>query len=125
MEGYSLAPQPCSTSQSLLQNDHGTFSMSQMPPWKEPHVPNMADVQDSPPTKRRSAPAKRKASSAGGDVRSFFAPKAKKPAPKKPSASDVVFDVDAEPWTCSKCTYAHAEAEAGFLQCAACGAPKV
>ena len=58
-------------------------------------------------------------------MRSFFAPKAKKPAPKKPSASDVVFDVDAEPWTCSKCTYAHAEAEAGFLQCAACGAPKV
>ena len=69
--------------------------------------------------------AKRKASSAGGDVRSFFAPKAKKPAPKKPSASDVVFDVDAEPWTCSKCTYAHSEAEAGFLQCAACGAAKV
>ena len=33
-------------------------------------------------------------------------------------------DVDAEPWTCSKCTYHHAEAEAGFLACAMCGAQK-
>ena len=39
-------------------------------------------------------------------------------------AKDVVIDVDAEPWTCSKCTYHHAEAEAGFLACAMCGAQK-
>ena len=39
-------------------------------------------------------------------------------------ANDVVIDVDAEPWTCSKCTYHHAEAEAGFLACAMCGAQK-
>jgi len=39
-------------------------------------------------------------------------------------APDVVIDVDAEPWTCSKCTYHHAEAEAGFLACAMCGNQK-
>ena len=25
------------------------------------------------------------------------------------------------PWTCAKCTYRHADAEADFLQCAMCG----
>ena len=42
-----------------------------------------------------------------------------------PIARAVPAPVDAEPWACPKCTYAHVEAEAGFLQCAACGAAKV
>ena len=116
------ATTPPKTIQSFFKKKSDDSGAPRAPLAPKPPPP---PPQRAPPTKRRSAPAKRKASSAGGDVRSFFAPKAKKPAPKKPSASDVVFDVDAEPWTCSKCTYAHSEAEAGFLQCAACGAAKV
>ena len=33
-------------------------------------------------------------------------------------------EAPAEPWACPACTYRHAGAEAGFLQCAACGGRK-
>ena len=33
-------------------------------------------------------------------------------------------EVPAQPWACPACTYRHVGAEAGFLQCAACGGRK-
>ena len=33
-------------------------------------------------------------------------------------------ETPAEPWACPACTYRHADAEAGFLQCAMCGGTK-
>ena len=44
------------------------------------------------------------------------------PAPRpQPSANDAADEVS---WACSKCTYRHEEAEAGFLACAMCGTSK-
>ena len=69
--------------------------------------------------RKSSPPPQKKARRAPAEVIDVDAPLVHRPA------NHVVIDVDAEPWTCSKCTYAHSEAEAGFLQCAACGAAKV
>ena len=77
---------------------------------KKPAAKGMeAFLGGGPPKKARRAPA---------EVIDVDAPLVHRPA------NDVVIDVDAEPWTCSKCTYHHAEAEAGFLACAMCGAQK-
>jgi len=116
------ATTPPKTIQSFFKKKSDDGAASRAPLAPRPPPPQRAPKPVA--AKRRAAPVKRKTASAGGDVRSFFAPKAKKPAPKRPSAADVVIDVDADPWSCPKCTYAHHDEAAGFLQCAACGAAK-
>ena len=90
----------------------------------------LGKAQAPPPPARKKKPAakgmeaflgggpQKKARRAPAEVIDVDAPLVHRPA------NDVVIDVDAEPWTCSKCTYHHAEAEAGFLACAMCGAQK-
>ena len=75
---------------------------------KKPAAKGMEAFLGGPPKKVRRAPA---------EVIDVDAPLVHRPA-------NVEIDVDAEPWTCSKCTYHHVEAEAGFLACAMCGAQK-
>jgi hypothetical protein len=109
----SSSPRPPAQKRSSSGGIGKFLGKAQAPPpparKKKPAAKGMEAFLGGPQKKARRVPA---------EVIDVDAPLVHRPA------NDVVIDVDAEPWTCSKCTYHHAEAEAGFLACAMCGAQK-
>jgi len=78
-------------------------------------APSSAPRGAPPPPKKKKKKKKKGASaSLDGWVE-------KKPRPPPPPPLPPPPPVAPTPWTCAKCTYHHADAEAAFLQCAMCG----
>ena len=111
VQGWPPPPPPPKRSSSSVQGGMGKFlgkARAPPPARRKPAAKGMEAFLDRPSKKARGAPA---------EVIDVDA-RLHRPA------NDVVLDVDAEPWTCSTCTYQHPESEAGFLACAMCGTPK-
>lgn len=82
-----------------------------------PRARSSSATGERPPTpEQREPPSKKRPV----EVKDWVVRKQRpQPAPVAPRAP--VAPTPAEPWTCAKCTYHHADAEADFLQCAICG----
>ncbi len=82
-----------------------------------PRARSSSATGERPPTpEQREPPSKKRPV----EVKDWVVRKQRpQPAPRRPRAP--VEPTPAEPWTCTKCTYHHTDAEAEFLQCAMCG----
>ena len=82
-----------------------------------PRARSSSATGERPPTpEQREPPSKKRPV----EVKDWVVRKQRPPRPRARSPSPVA-PTPAEPWTCAKCTYHHADAEADFLQCAICG----